>query len=115
MFAIELMFKSDVKDIYTKWIETADNEFYFHMKLDRMLNHWLRIVVDEQVIVRTNIEYENDIYSDDKLCIMKKKYLMIQRQIDLMNYDGVYEKQREFTIRTFQGDNHDKLKEFTLF
>ena len=45
----------------------------------------------------------------------EKKYLMIQRQIDLMNYDGVYEKQREFTIRTFQGDNHDKLKEFQLF
>lgn len=115
MFAIELMFKSDVKDIYTKWVETADSEFYFHLKLDRMINHWLRFLVEEQVVVRTNIEYENDIYSDDKLCMMKKKYLMIQRQVDLMNYDGIYGQNRNFIIRVFQGDNHDQLKEFSLF
>jgi hypothetical protein len=59
MFAIELLFQSDVKDIYTMWRETSDNEFFFHVKLDRMLNRWLRLVVDEQVVVRTNIEYEN--------------------------------------------------------
>ena len=115
MFGIKLILKSDVKDIFTMWEETADSEFYFHMKLDRMINHWLRILVDQQFVVRTNVEYENDIYSDDKLCMMKKKYLMIQRQIDLMNYDGVYEKNRNFEIKVYQGDNYDQLKEFALF
>jgi hypothetical protein len=115
MFCIKLKFTSDVKDIFTMWEETSDNEFYFHLKIDRMINHWLRILKDQQVVDRTNIESENVIYSDDKLCMMKMKYLMIQRQIDLMNNDGVYGKNREFSIKVFRGDNYDQLKEFTLF
>jgi hypothetical protein len=115
MFCIKLKFTSDVKDIFTMWEETSDNEFYFHLKIDRMINHWLRILKDQQVVDRTNIESENVIYSDDKLCMMKMKYLMIQRQIDLMNNDGVYGKNREFIIKVFRGDNYDQLKEFTLF
>jgi hypothetical protein len=115
MFCIKLKFTSDVKDIFTMWEETSDNEFYFHLKIDRMINHWLRILKDQQVVDRTDIESENVIYSDDKLCMMKMKYLMIQRQIDLLNNDGVYGKNREFTIKVFRGDNYHQLKEFTLF
>ncbi len=109
MYKIKLKFKSDVKGIHTIWEETSDNEFFFHLKLDRMLNHWLSVLVKEPV------KYTNNIFSDDKICVMKKKYEIIQRQIELMNCEGAYEQRREFIINFYQGDNYDKLLEFQLF
>jgi hypothetical protein len=47
--------------------------------------------------------------------MIKKKYEMIQRQIDLLNNDGVYGQNREFSLKVFQGNIHNQLKEFKLF
>ena len=67
MFLIKLLFESDVNNVFTQIKETAIDQQFFHMKLRRLIDIWMRNLNCPAV--------NNDLDSDDQLSLMKLKYM----------------------------------------
>jgi hypothetical protein len=86
MYKITLLFKSDVKGIFTKEVETASNYSLMNMKRERMIKRWLSILcpnIDEAKV--------SNLSTDCKL-------QLIQNQIKMLNKTNKGEQERKFII-----------------
>jgi hypothetical protein len=107
MFKIELCFDSNENGIFTSWTETADSEQFMRIKVERMLDHWLKILCPY-------VDSSKFFVPGDK--VMHFKYLLIQNQIQYLNsLNNDNDCDREFEIVVYQGENMHNLQDIHLF
>lgn len=109
MYQIELYFKSNVSGVYTHWSETADSDYWFKFKLNRILDYWLESMCP--YIDKTTLPYT---YDPSNLQ-MRLKYELIQnhiRHLNSMNKEGDVE--RKFTIECREGSNEYMMDDHVI-
>jgi len=114
MYLIELHFVSDVQNVFTKHVETANDEHWFLLKLERLLNNWLKILSPYKE--KTHGTQDCDFpYAIEKKEILLKKYMLIQQEVFYMNQTNMCDRERSFVINVYQGEKLNSLNKIDFF
>ncbi len=92
IFKIKSRYTSDVKNIYTEEIDTADNAQWRDIKYNRMIQRWFNIICPHY---SNRIPMSND-YSDNKRAEVLLN--MIHAEIETLNIYNKGQQDRKFEI-----------------
>ena len=92
IYKIKSRYTSNVKNIYTEEIDTADNTQWRDIKYNRMVERWFKILCPHQL---NNIPITND-YTDNKRAELLLN--MINAEIETLNIYNKGQQERKFEI-----------------